>query len=304
MSQPKGSRNRSIGEPGRVGCFADIAVAQKSEEHDYSFLAEYEPFSIGAHSQQLKRMFDLIDASRIRDDAVFLYTTAEYVASVIARKLKFKTKDGEGKTQGLIMNMSRRKSIVLESLFPKFSSRPINDGLIFDIAMLIVGNMNILAEGQAVVPNYDMKHPVWIPMTVVDVKDDLEKPMNKRVSFFADSGIFAGSTMVKYMTSKFIRYVLSQIGMSRRMSAEIRDIFGTKMSIRLERQKGQIGLTEFDTSSSQENYNKSLFKVRHGDRPCHLGMSVNCSDCLNGTDVCDFAVYKQSEKPVEAEENK
>jgi len=266
---------------GQLGDYFQRELKYTPDEHDYSFLSEFNGFSVGNHARLLQRLMKVLDKTDLKNDKLFLFDTAEYTAKILCRAL----------------GMQHWKDVLFfESIFPKFASRPTDASLIFDIAMLIAGNINILKENQIIVSNYNLKYPVWIPMTVVDVRDDIEKPQNKRVSFFADSGIFAGSTTIKYMTSKFIRFVLSQIGVNRRARANVLDIFGTKLTVLIKSERGSIEMAEFDTSSSQEAYNKRLFKVRHGDRPCLNDMTCSCAECIYGTDRCEFAVYKKTEE--------
>ena len=252
----------------------------KPDTHNYDFLSLDIDFSIYKHSLLLMRFIKCLKKSRILDYDVFSFETAEHLAPLLCRAAKIE---------------KFKKVLFRDSLFPRFSSRPTNDQLIFDIAMVIAGNLPIITEfNQLIVPNYDLKYPAWIPMTIQDVKDDPEKPVNKKVSFFADSGIFAGSVISKYMNSKFIKFVLSQIGMTRRAHSDVRDIFGTKMSVLMMREGSNVVMSEFSTSTSQESYNKQLFKIRHGDRPCHMGMTSTCSECAMGTDKCEYAVYKKT----------
>ena len=298
MSKKKGS-SFSAGD-GVLGCPTDpYIIPYTPEKHDYYFLQDEINFSVSGHANKLAKAVKALAADKLLNSFKVFDINAAHRAAVILSRV---TKLGRGKTvDGRVGGYDPRKPLVLikESIFPRFASRPVESRLWFDIAMLIVGNMNILNEDQIIVQNYNMEYPAWVPFTVTDVVDDKEKPINKRVSFFADAGIFAGNTINKYMSAKFLRFVLSQIGVSRRAYANARDIFGTKMTILTHKEGSKIGMGEFMVSSSQERFNKTLFKVRHGDRPCHLDMVCTCADCIYGTDVCDFAVYKKSEKEQE-----
>lgn len=266
------------------------------DAHDYSFLQEEINFSVPAHAALVGRIFDKLKDCKLEDERVFTQDTANYMAVHIDRVIKLNEKGDEkgGDSQ-------KPKYLISHSLFPKFASRPINDRLLFDIAMLIAGNINILVRDQVIVPNYDLKYPAWMPFSVVNITDDKEKPANKRVTFFAESGIFAGSKINKYMSAKFMRFIVRQIGAPKGADVDVRDLFGTKMSILVCRDGSGMGLKEFSVSSSQREHNKRLFKVRYGDRPCHLDMVNTCANCIFGTDLCEFAVYKESQ--IEEETN-
>jgi len=247
---------------------------------DYSFLIDNQGFSIGAHSKRLMKFLTYIEKSYIYDFNVFNREAAVVVADKLCEATGIP---------------KYKKVLFVDSIFPRFASRDADKPLVFDIASLIAGNIDIIKMDQIIEHGYDMRWPAWIPMTVYDVRDDLEKPMNKKLFFSADSGILTGSRIVKYMSSKFIKFILRQIGMPRRTPSTPRDIFGTKMSILMVKQGSSIEMTEFETSSSQESYNKQLFKIRYGDRPCHMGMTNTCEECIYGLDKCDFAVYKKTE---------
>lgn len=251
------------------------------DKHNYDFLSIYEDFSISKHASLLKRLIKAIENTKIYDHIIFDYELADYLSVFLCKATKV---------------FKHRSVLFRDSLFPRFASRNVDKSLVFDIALLIAGNMNIIHNEQVIVPNYDLKYPAWVPMSVTDIKDDPKQTGNKKVVFFADGGIFAGSTISKYMSPKFIRFVLKEIGMPRRTKCSVRDIFGTKMSILMIREGSGVGMCEFNTSSSQESYNKSLFKVRYGDRPCYMGHYESCHECVNGTDVCEYAVYKKSEQ--------
>lgn len=251
------------------------------DPHDYSFLSEEFDFSISGHFRIFSKLLKLIEDSFIWRDNVFTKSTAEGLAPILR------------KACGLEV---WQNVLIKDSLFPRFASREVDKRLISDIAMLLAGNINILEQEQVIVPHYDMKDPVWVPMLVDDVKDDDEKPMVKRVTFYAEAGIIVGATINKYMSVKFIMFVLSQIGASRRTRLNTRDFFGTRFSVLLEKDKTGVGMSEFSTSSSQERYNKQLFKVRHSERPCHNDMMCSCADCVLGIDKCEYAVYKKSEE--------
>ena len=247
------------------------------DKHNYDFLSIYEDFSIGKHASFLKRIIKAIEDTKIYDHTVFDYDLAVYLSAYLCRATKV---------------FKHRAVLFIDSMFPRFASRNVDRSLVFDIALLIAGNMNIINNEQVIVSSYDLKYPAWVPMTVQDIKDDPKQTSNKRVIFFADSGIS------KYMTPKFMRFILREIGMPKRTKCDVRDMFGTKMSILMIREGAGVGMCEFNTSASQEAYNKKLFKVRYGDRPCPMGNYEACHECMNGTDVCEYAVYKTSEKPA------
>jgi hypothetical protein len=274
-----------------LGCQLDLENPPYTPDpHDYSFLQEEINFSVPAHARLVNRLFEKLKNCHLEDEKVFTQMTADYVAGPIDKVIQLNKKSEAKKGDPM-----KPRVLISRSLFPKFASRPINDKLLFDIAMLIAGNMDILIRDQVIVPNYDLKYPAWMPFSVVDVQDDKEKPMNKRVSFFAESGIFAGSKITKYMSAKFMRFIVRQTGAPRGADIDARDIFGTKMSILVCRDGSGMGLKEFSVSTSQKEHNKRLFKVRYGDRPCHLDMVNTCANCVYGTDVCEFAVYKNSQ---------
>ena len=259
-----------------------VSIAFEPDPVDYFFLDEPPNFKIGNHTRFVQKLIKAMQDSGIPDRYVVLDSdAADVLSAVLCRQVSIPL---------------RKKVLVYDSIFPKFASRKIDSRLLFDIALWIAGNTNILKMDQAIVNNYDMKYPVWIPMTVTDVGNCSHQPSNMRVAFFADAGIFAGSTINKFFSIKFIRFVLSNIGVSRRAFASHMDIFGTKMTIRLTGGPRGLAFDEFIASGSQETYNKKLFKVRHGDRPCHLGVTLSCSDCPAGTDVCAYAVRKRTQQ--------
>jgi len=273
-----------------TGSIAGNEIAEPSvikwepDKPNYDFLPEDQEFSILKHSALLNKLRKAIDDSYIWDHITFTKDTASYLGYVIGSLIKME---------------HYKRVIIIDSLFPKFASRPINRKLIFDIALMIAGNMNILAMDMVIVPDYDLKYPAWLHMAIKDVTTNEEKPSIKKVVFYAEAGIFAGSTITKHMTSKFIKFVLSQIGMPRRKHSDAMDIFNTRFSVLMTKDRSGSGMSEFAASASQMKYNKELFKVRHGDRPCHNGMICACHECILGTDKCIFAVYKQSEKEAE-----
>ena len=278
----------SYGDNGVLGGFFDQFEEYTPDPHDYSFLTEQPlDFSIKKHAALLGKLIDKLDDpdSPLWDHHLFSRETAESIAPLIRRAIGLK---------------ANQDILITESLFPRFASRPVNPSLVFSISMVIAGNINILNEDQVIVQHYDLKHPVWIPMTITDMKDS-DRSGVFRVSFFADAGIFAGSTTIKNMSVKFIRFVLREIGMPRRTPMETRDLFGTKLSVLISKAGGAAEFGKFDTSGPQLNYNRDLFRVRHGDRPCHMDMLCTCSDCIYGTDMCDFAVYKTTEVNNEKE---
>ena len=285
MSKPEKS-NIKCGSPTNDFLMDSANPTYTADPHNYDFLSIYRDFSISQHANLLNKLLTAMSNTRILDRDVFTYEVAEFLAPVLCRATKI---------------YKHRAILFVESLFPRFASREVDKPLIFDIAMLIAGNLNIIQNEQVIVTSYDLKYPAWVPMTVQDVKDDPIKQGNRRVSFFADSSIFAGSVISKSMSPKFIRFVLREVGMPKRTHCDVRDIFGTKMSVLMMREGAQMAMSEFNTSASQEGYNKQLFKVRYGDRPCHLEKYVACQDCTMGTDNCDFAVYKTSTTPAPAE---
>ena len=251
----------------------------------YDFLPNDREFSISQHSRLLHNILKDIELSHFLKHNTFTMDTAILLAPRMCKILGIKM---------------YKKDLVIDSLIPKFASRPVNKRLMLDVAMLLAGNKNILQADRIIVPNYNLEYPAWIPMIITDVISDINEPLNKKVTFFAEAGIFAGSIITKYMTSKFIKFVLSQIGVPRRSSVDVLNLFNTRFSVLMVRDKTGSGMSEFHTSTSQEKYNKSLFKIRLGDRPCPEGMTCECQECLCGIDRCEYAVYKKSEKEIKA----
>lgn len=290
MYQKKKKSSRGC-SPGSLETDFLISAALPDYEpdpHDYEFLSEYQDFSISRHARLLNKILKHLDEADLYRFTVFDSEAADAAARVLCT------------AAGIPMY---QKVLMFDSIFPRFASREITKSLIFDMSLIIAGNMDIINNEQVIVQNYDLKYPAWVPMTIKNLRESFdESSHNLRVDFFADAGIFAGAVITKSMSPKFMRFVLRQIGMSRRVKFVPRDLFGTKMSVLVMREGREIVLSEFNTSSSQESYNKGLFKVRYGDRPCHKGLYVACGDCRFGIDECDYAVYKETE-PEEENEN-
>ena len=137
------------------------------DPHDYSFLSDNINFSIKRHMDLLVKLSKAMENSDILKYDVFTIDTAKYLTRVLRRSL----------------DIPAYKSIILErSLFPRFAGIPVGAGSIFDIAMLLAGNKNILDRNQIIVPNYRMEHPAWVPMTIKNMEEDSEKP-SQRVTF-------------------------------------------------------------------------------------------------------------------------
>ena len=263
----------------------DIFVGEENQPFrpdpcDYSFLQDEPDFSLSRHARLLEKLCRLLNANpTLKECKVFDESVARVVAPDLCKAL------------GIAL---RKRALVTLSLFPRFASRHPDKRLLLDIAMLLAGNVQILRMDQ-VIKQCQPDFPIWIPMSVTDVRPDVDKPQVYGVRFFAEAGLYVGSAMWKTMSGKFLRFMLKQIGMSRRQRADDLDVMSTKLLILLSCGTGRLEFEEFSASSSQRSYNKNLFKIRHGDRPCHEGMICSCPECVMGLDRCEYAVYKTTE---------
>ena len=255
--------------------------AFQPDPRDYSFMTEEPDFKIGAHANLVERLLSDITKQPIYlSGGVLDENKAGVLSSTLCKRLSIP---------------ARKRALVRLSLFPRYASRPMDKRLALDIAMLLAGNRDVLSLDQ-VIEDCQPDFPVWVPMTITDVVPNPEKFRVYNVHFFANAGIYVGSTVKKSLSGKFARFLLSQIGMPRRTRSCDLDLMKAQLLVLLGVSEGRLSLSEFSTSKSQESYNKQLFKVRHGDRPCHNDMECECDKCPIGLDICDFALYKKSEK--------
>jgi hypothetical protein len=254
----------------------------KPVEPDYSFLAEYEPFSIKKHALLADKLYKVINSDKIFNEQSRVCLPAlGTLCRALCRALKIST----------------RKTVLIESsIMEKFRSLLIDDGCMRLLGIYLASNIDILKRDMIIYPTLEPKEAVWTPLYIKDIRDVLENTYSKSVSIYIESGLKAGSTINKTMSTKQLRYIANMLAPAGCTPPHFMDAVLLRFSALTDYKGGRLRIAEPKESASQREWNRRYLNIRLQKEECPYGSLVPCSKCVKGRDQCVVAVYKITEE--------
>ena len=248
---------------------------------DYSFLTEYEPFSIKKHAALADKLYKTISK-----DSVLNEHKRVCIEALVSLKIELCR----------ALGISTRKTVLIErSVMEKFRSMLIDDGCMRLMAVYLASNAEILRNDMVIYPALELSTAVWTPLYIKDIRDILDKDYSKSVSIYIESGLKAGSTIGKTMSVKQLRYIVSMLAPPSSFPS-FRDAVLLRFTALTDYTGGRLRIAEPRESASQREWNRRYLNVRLQKEDCPYGSLIPCSKCIKGRDQCEFAVYKVTEE--------
>jgi len=175
-------------------------------------------------------------------------------------------------------------------LAPLFQAKEVTDRLLYIIATKISGNISRIKQNQVVPRWEDTDVPIWVPVEIMGQQEVYGAYPGKEIKAFISGGLPAGMTLKQKVSNKFIQYMLREIGYPKYKKFNAQEIYNTRFTCNILKNKGATKMVAFSVSGSQSKHNKTLYKIRHGE--CPNNFNIECTNCLMGLNECSGALHR------------
>lgn len=178
---------------------------------------------------------------------------------------------------------------VYQSLYPTFMTQDITTKMLYQMAYRIAGNIEMVRRHE-VIPRWEGSMELWVPVDVVSVKQHYCKVPAKELLVFITAGAPAGGYLTQEVSSKFLQYMMREIGYPRYKVFDSQEVYNLKFTTKIVREHSKIRMIAFNVSSAQRKANMNLYKMRHGG--CPFEHPIECTDCLKGLLECPGSLHR------------
>jgi hypothetical protein len=192
-----------------------------------------------------------------------------------------------------------KRDAVRDSL-QDLSGVPITREVVEKLIWRLVGGLNLLRKGVPALPWSRSTSDHWVPVTFVSSRPGVD-PRTKQRAICLQVRILAGPeaglTTVKWVSSRFCRWLASHLGFNRKLRFELhRDlVLLSAYALLMARDDSELRISKFTVTSSLVTRNHAIIALRaRVSFQCPYGFSHACHMCHIGYKHCPVGTHRET----------